>query len=189
MPVCTVSHPALKFKSVVTNARATFAIPVTGVTNFKPTTRFASVIAAMPFTVGRVTKWISATTVGKWCVRHVAPCSAVNSVGVDCVKNVPRRVDGTLLCCIVLCVYLSISTICSCECMSHTQSLFSFLSSFFLCVCAIFMNTLIGLSLVLFCLLFCLVFIHTVAGLSFVVAMPNSPSTVIPVAYPTALSV
>jgi hypothetical protein len=96
MPAYTVSHPALKFKSVATNVPVTFAIPVTGATNSKRTTRFASVIAAMPFTVGRATKWISATTVGKWCVRPVAPCSVVNSVGVDCVKNVPRRVDGTL---------------------------------------------------------------------------------------------
>ena len=96
MPVCTVSQGALKFKSVVTNARVTFAIAVTGVTNSKQTTRFASVIDAMPFTAGHATKWISATTVARLCARPVAPCSVVNSVGVDCVKNVPRRVDGTL---------------------------------------------------------------------------------------------
>lgn len=42
-------------------------------------------------------------------------------------------------------------------------------------------------SFILLCLV--LFIIHTVAGLSFVVAMQNLPWIVIPVAYPTALSV
>jgi hypothetical protein len=97
------------FKCVATNAVRTFATRVTGVTSFKPITRFASAIAAMPFIAARATKWINATTVVKWFVPRVPHYCLANFVVAVFVKTVPRPVVGTLYCIIVVvcfCIFM-----------------------------------------------------------------------------------
>jgi hypothetical protein len=91
-----------------------------------------------------------------------------------------------VLCCFIACLSLSQVSV-------HVNILLT-RNHPSLLVHAIFMKTLAGLFSLLLRFVFTssvwyLFFLHTVAGLSFVVAMPNSPWTVIPVAYPTALFV
>ena len=52
-------------------------------------------IDATPFIAGDVTKWINATIAAKSFVRPVPRYCRVNFAVEDCVKIVPRRVDGT----------------------------------------------------------------------------------------------
>jgi len=72
--VCTVKRNPPRFKYAVMNAVRTFATTVTGATSSRPITRFVCAIAVMPFTVGRATKWISATTVPKLFAEVAARC-------------------------------------------------------------------------------------------------------------------
>jgi predicted Kef-type K+ transport protein len=55
------------------NAALTFVPIVTGVMNFKPITRFESVIDAMAFIADSVMKWINVMIVVKSSVGDVAP--------------------------------------------------------------------------------------------------------------------
>ena len=65
-----------------------------GVMSTKRTMRFASVIDAMLFIVAPVMKWISATTVAKWCVLIAVHYFHASSAVVVCAKSAPQRVDG-----------------------------------------------------------------------------------------------
>jgi len=89
--------PASRFGA--TNAEPLFARIVTGVTNIKPITKFGSAIGAMPFTVGRAMKWISAKIVVRWFAEPVRRCCPANSAGEECAKSAPRRVGGAALFC------------------------------------------------------------------------------------------
>ena len=56
--------------------------------------RFEFVIGAMHSIANGAMRWISARIVVRWFVVDAAHFVAVNFVDVDCVKVVPRLVDG-----------------------------------------------------------------------------------------------
>ena len=93
--VFIVTIPRRTFKFVVTNAHPIFVTLVIGVMNFKPITKYASAIDAMPFIVEAVTKWINAMIAVKLFVRRARRCFLANFAADVCVKIAPRRVDGT----------------------------------------------------------------------------------------------
>jgi hypothetical protein len=81
-----------------------YVLLVIGVMSIRQIMRFEFVIGAMLSIANGVMRWISVRIVGRWFVVDAAHFVAVNSVDVDCVRIVPRLVDGESIRFDIICI-------------------------------------------------------------------------------------